>query len=156
MNVQNYLTADREPKTRSKSLPRILMGVLVPLIALAALLMQAPTASAAGTSAPDLRFCMSYANGTAYASKPVYLYRFDQPMQKWVHYKTGTTGANGCATWRDVRANTWHYVQGYWSYSVGSAGYYYNGNTQSAWVGSAFDGLYNAGHAYIRGPFRLY
>jgi len=158
MNEQNTTTTTdgRESKSRSNLLTRTLTATLVALGALASLLLMAPSASAAGTSAPDLKFCMSYSNGTAYAAKAVYLYRFDQPTQKWIHYKSGTTGANGCATWRDVRANTWHYVQGYWTYSVGSAGYYYNGNTQAAWVGNAWDGLYSAGHAYIGGAYRLY
>ncbi len=140
----------------SKRLAHLVQALVVAFAAVLSLVLVTPAASAAGTSAPDLRFCMSYANGTAYASKPVYLYRFDTGSRKWVHYRSGTTAANGCATWRDVRPNTHHYVQGHWSYWVGGTGYYYNGNTGSAWVGNAWDGQYSAGHGYVYGPYRLY
>lgn len=136
----------------SKNLLRAATALPLAVATTAALAVSAAPAQAAGTSAPDLRFCMKYSNGSAYSAKPVYLYRYDFGQGKWISYRSGSTNTYGCATWRDVRPNTWHAVQGYWNYSVGYSMYAWEGWTQSVKVGNVYDGQYNAGTgtAYFR------
>lgn len=139
----------------TSGIARIAKALVVTFAALVAVAGFAPSAQAAGTSAPDLTFCLSYNNGAAYASKPVYLYRWNASTQKWVSYRNGSTNASGCGTWRDVAGNSYYYVQGYWTYTVGAQGYAYSGNTASVGVGTVWDGQYSTSRGYI-GHYRLY
>ena len=102
------------------------------------------TASASGVK--NLSFCLKYSNGSPYASKPVYLYRHNG--SKWVSYRQGSTGSNGCATWRNVAANSYYYTQGYWTYNIGWNYYAYSGNTQAAYVGDGI-GTYGGGSGVV-------
>ncbi len=89
------------------------------------------TPAGAATSG-NVAFCLKYANGTAYANKSVYLYRWNGSSWGGV-YKSGSTNAQGCATWKNLPTNSHYATQGYWTYNVGSAIYAYNG-----WTGSAY------------------
>ena len=123
-------------------------------VSAAAILVVASTApaTASGTAAPDLRFCLAYSSGAVYASKPVILYRWNG--SSWVKYRTGNSATNGCGTFVDVPANSYYKVQGYWSYTVGYTIYYYNGETPYGYIGAIADGQYQMPKGYIGGPYR--
>lgn len=135
---------------------RVLTGGLTATGLAAGLLVGAAPAEAAGGAAPDVRACLRYVNGTAYANKPLQLLVHDG--SRWVSAgRNGYSNASGCGTFVDVPANRYYYIQGYWTYAVGSAGYYYLGNSNSVYVGSVYDGLYTAGRLRdVNGPYRLY
>lgn len=108
----------------------------------------------ADSAAPDLRFCLTYANGAAYASKPVYLMRWNGAQA--VLERRGQTAANGCGTFRNVQPNSYYYVHGYWTYTVGWSVLAYSGYTPWSKTGGAANAVHTAPAASVAGPFRLY
>jgi hypothetical protein len=98
--------------------------------------------SAAGTSAPDLKFCLEYDNRSAYVSQPVMLYWFDFRTNKAMLWKSGRTAADGCGTFRDVVPNVYYAVVGQWSVRTGFSMEIWSGSTPWTWVGDGSDWLY--------------
>jgi hypothetical protein len=132
------------------------------VLALTALIGLSTPAQAAGGTAPDLRVCMKYSNGSAYAGKLIYLYRHDGT--NWANTgRSQTANSNGCTTFVDVLGGRWFYAQGWWSYSIYSAIemryyiYYYDGYSQSIWVpASTGDRLTSDTSGVVHGPYRSY
>jgi hypothetical protein len=160
-NSSNALTDQSVTETNptpTRSLPgrlpvRVLGLVLALLVSLGALVGTSATPASA-VAAGNVTFCLKYNNGAAYASKPVYIYRWNG--SSWGSpYRSGATNAQGCATWKNLPTSNHYATQGYWSYSVGSAGYYYNGWTGSAWL-SAAGGTVRQATGWVGGPYRLY
>jgi hypothetical protein len=123
------------------------------LVSAVAILGVATTApiSASGTTSPDVRFCLAYTSGAVYVSMPVYLYRWNG--SSWGKpYRTGKSAANGCGVFVDVPANSYYYVQGYWT----SSNIYYSGNTPYGYIGAIADGQYQLAKGYVGGPYKLY
>ncbi len=116
----------------------------------------ANSSPASAVAAGNVTFCLKYAGGAPYAGKPVYLYKASSGAASWGPvFKTGTTNAAGCATWRSVPTGYSYATQGYWTYAVGSAGYYYNGWTGAAYLGTN-GGTVTQATGTVVGPYRLY
>lgn len=98
----------------------------------------ANSSPASAVAAGNVTFCLKYSNGAAYASKPVKLYKAAPGAASWGPvFKTGTTNAAGCATWRSMPTGYHYITQGYWAYTVGASAYAWSGWTGSAWLGAA-------------------
>jgi len=93
------------------------------------------SAEAAGTSAPDIHFCFSYADGSAYANGPVTLNYSGGTV-----VRSGRTNASGCGTWTDVTGNRTYSIQ---AKSVATT-WYGTFTTQYTTVGTT--PLYNIGN----------
>lgn len=139
ITLNSKLVPNSGPDRHSTVLSRVgrLAVTCALALALAIGIVGTPTpAAAAGTG--NVTFCLSYTGGRgAYSSKPVYLYAAAPGAASWGQpYKTGTTNAQGCATWRGVPTGYHYATQGYWYYVVGPRAYYYNGWTGSAYLGT--------------------
>jgi hypothetical protein len=131
-----------------------ILGLALALLVSVGAMVGADAAPASAAATGNVTFCLQYANGTAYASKPVYIYRWNGST--WGNpYRSGATNAQGCATWRNLPTGNHYATQGYWSYAVGSAGYYYNGWTGSAYLGGG-GGTVRQATGWVVGPYRLY
>ena len=134
------------------------VSLFVALLALTISLLGGLVAGAAPASAAttgNVSFCLRYANGTAYANKPVNLYWAAPGGTTWNRWKSGSTNSAGCATWASLPTGYHYATQGYWTYAVGSSGYYYNGWTGSAWLG-ANGGTVTQATGSVGGAYRLY
>lgn len=143
-------------KAQSRFISLIMIAMMVVAGIAGAGVSSPEQAAAAGGSAPDLRFCMKYSSGATYGSAPVYLQQWNG--SQWVHIRSGRTNTAGCGTWVDIQPSRYYLVQGYWTYSVGSAIYYYNGYTPAKWVGGStcYDCVFSAGTGWVYGPYRMY
>jgi hypothetical protein len=87
-------------------LAALFLGVFAPATALA------EPAAAAGTVGTQISFCAPVAN------HPVTLQYWNGA--KWVNYKNGTSGSNGCGTFRYVDAGYYYKVAAWYSYNSGN------------------------------------
>jgi hypothetical protein len=152
----NVEASTNPSKSQPASRARRLAVAILTMLALSAGLLTATEAPASAAHTGNVTFCLRYANNTAYASKPVHLYIAAPGATSWGRpWKSGTTNAQGCATWRDVPTGYYYATQGYWTYTVGMSGYYYSGWTGSAYLPPAGGTVWQA-TGYVQGPYRLY
>lgn len=158
LNVSGTQSAAATVPTPSRSFPdrrpMPIVGLALALLFSVGALIGTNATPASAASTGNVTFCLSYNNGAPYASKPVYLYKANG--SSWGnYYKSGSTNAQGCATWQNLPTSYAYLTQGYWTYTVGSAGYYYNGSTGSVVLGAG-GGTVRQASGWVAGPYRLY
>lgn len=120
-------TAGQRRKLRLLGLLAIFVGLFAPAVALA------EPAAAAGSQSTGVYFCAPYAN----AQVQLQIWN----GSKFVHYKWGTSGANGCGTFR--------YVDGGYYYKVAQA---VRRDYCSSWVyGTAWKPVYGGSVVNVGG-----